>query len=125
FHHKTTHRPTAPIPHTKLHPSTNCLHIPLPLPSGGTSPGGRGKGLGANLKQCIKPEFNAPSIDAHRTLASPTTYRHPPSPWLSLRESCHEVTERAHRTDSIHRPPIADLSYRQEAPSARELSRSD
>ncbi|MBQ2446290.1 MAG: hypothetical protein II272_07595, partial [Oscillospiraceae bacterium] len=26
------------------HSSTNCLHIPLPLPSGGTSPVGRGKG---------------------------------------------------------------------------------
>ena len=28
----------------ELHAYTNCLHIPLPLPSGGTSPGGRGKG---------------------------------------------------------------------------------
>ena len=46
---------TAPIPPTnypqthptdsshELHPSPHCLHIPLPLPSGGTSPGGRGK----------------------------------------------------------------------------------
>ncbi len=35
---------TAPIPYTKLHSCTNCLHNPLPLPSGGTSPKGRGKG---------------------------------------------------------------------------------
>ena len=41
-----------------LHSCTNCLHIPLPLPSGGTSPGGRGKGLCANLKQNDKPQFH-------------------------------------------------------------------
>ena len=38
------YRTTAPIPYTKLHSCTNCLHIPLPLPSGGTSTVGRGKG---------------------------------------------------------------------------------
>ena len=27
----------------ELHSAPHCLHIPLPLPSGGTSPGGRGK----------------------------------------------------------------------------------
>ena len=44
FYRQATLRSTAPIPYTKLHSCTNCLHIPLPLPSGGTSPGGRGKG---------------------------------------------------------------------------------
>ena len=41
-------------------PPTVCT-IPLPLPSGGTSPGGRGKGLCGNLKQNDKPKFNAPT----------------------------------------------------------------
>ncbi len=52
-----------------------------------------------------KPEFNAPSIDAHRTLGSPSVHRCPPSSWLSLRESWREAPERAHRTDSTHKLP--------------------
>ena len=62
---------------------------------------------GANLKQNDKPKFILPSTDAHRTLVSPTIHRHPPHPWLSLRESWREAPERAHCTDStkntIHR----------------------
>ncbi len=78
----------------ELHSCTRCLHDPRPLPSGGTSPGGRGKRLSANLKQCEKPGVFALFIDA------------PPYPWLSLRESCPVGTERAHSTDSTHRPPL-------------------
>ena len=72
FHPQTTHRTTPPIPHTELHPTAYCLHNPLPLPSGGTSPKGRGKGLCANFKQHHKPEFIPPSIDTHQTLGSPS-----------------------------------------------------
>ena len=45
------------VPYTKPHSCTNCLHIPLPLPSGGTSPVGRGKWLCGNFKQFGKPEI--------------------------------------------------------------------
>ena len=51
------------------------------------------------------PKFFPPSIDTHRTLASSSIYRHPPSPWLSLRESWREAPERAHCTDSTHKLP--------------------
>ena len=49
--------------------------------------------------------FIPPSIDAHRTLGSPSTHRHPPSSWLSLRESWREAPERAHCTDSTYKLP--------------------
>ena len=58
-------------------------------------------------KQLDKPQFIAPSIDAHQALGSPSIPRCPPSPWLSLRESWREAPERAHCTDSSHRPPTA------------------
>ena len=40
-----------------------------------------------------------------QALASPSIYRHPPSSWLSLRESWREAPERAHRTDSTDKLP--------------------
>ena len=95
------------------------------------------QGLCANLKQNDKPKFTAPSIDAHRTLGSPSIHRHPPGSWLSLRESWREAPERAHCTDSTYNLPTEPPhrfypqtapcagDYRQAAPSARELSRSD
>ena len=56
-----------------------------------------------------KPGLIAPSTDPHRTLGSPSTHRHPPSPWLSLRESWREAPERAHRTDFTHKLSIEPL----------------
>ncbi len=59
------------ISHECIPPRTVCT-IPLPLPAGGTSPGGRGKGLCANFEQLHRPKFIAPSTDALRTLGSPS-----------------------------------------------------
>ena len=75
---------TAPILHTKLHSCTNCLHIPLPLPTGGTSPGGRGKSWvqtsnsAKNRNLTLHPSMPTvslalpPSIDTHQALGSPS-----------------------------------------------------
>ena len=57
FHPQTTPRTAAPIPYTKLHSSTDCLHIPLPLPLGGTSPGGRGKSCVQASNRAIHRSF--------------------------------------------------------------------
>ena len=65
--------------------------------------------LCANFKQYYKPKFNAPFTDAHRTLGSPSVYRCPPCPWLSLRESWREAPERDHRTDSTDKLPSDPL----------------